>query len=108
VGNRYGVYGEKLADLVQRLRADLNKLKLPFVACTIGLLIKPKAFLIISHAGVAFPGNRYIPIMPCPHHVLGRRPSRSLARGMPLAAVPREPIHINHAMPAGLLEKNNN
>ena len=41
--NRYAVYDTKLTDLVQRLRADLNEPELPFVACTIGTFIKPKA-----------------------------------------------------------------
>ena len=40
--NRYGVYSEKLTDLVQRLRSDLKEPALPFVACTIGTFIKPK------------------------------------------------------------------
>ena len=40
--NRYGVYSDKLTDLVQRLRRDLKDPALPFVACTIGTFIKPK------------------------------------------------------------------
>ena len=40
--NRYGVYSEKLTDLVQTLRVDLDEPELPFVACTIGTFIKPK------------------------------------------------------------------
>ena len=40
--NRYEVYSDKLVDLVQRLRVDLNEPELPFVSCTIGTFIKPK------------------------------------------------------------------
>jgi len=40
--NRYGVYSEKLTDLVVRLRTDLNDPELPFVACTIRPDIIPK------------------------------------------------------------------
>jgi len=42
VENRYGAYADKLTDLVQRLRIDLNEPQLPLVACTIGTFIKPK------------------------------------------------------------------
>ena len=67
VENRYAVYDAKLADLVQRLRADLNEPELPFVACTIGTFIKPKGkYLYVAEINadlLALPGK--LPFTAC-------------------------------------------
>ena len=38
--DRFAVYSDKLTDLIDRLRTDLNEPELPFVACTIGTFIR--------------------------------------------------------------------
>jgi hypothetical protein len=46
---RFGDYEQKLFDLIDNLRADLNNPELPFIACTIGSFIDPQSAFTRTH-----------------------------------------------------------
>jgi len=54
--NRHATYSGKLDALVARLRADLDRPKLPFIACTIGTFIKPQKFPDVAQINTSLLG----------------------------------------------------